>query len=177
MNRWNTNSKWEAASSSCRTRSARSPRLSDPIKRSSFSQITRVPSASRHPDHRIPATSSEAPTSTTHLSRFATVSRSQEALDAAPSFLVSTVTRRHWENDAVLSPRPNRPRSSVLRSSRGLRLPGLIASSSSSCVIPQPSSSTPIAGTWSCVSASSSIFRAPAVIELSTMSASAVRSE
>ena len=54
--------------------------------------------------------------------------------------LLMTVKDRDWENDAVFSPNPNRPKSSGARSSSGLRLPGRIASCNSDSDIPRPSS-------------------------------------
>ena len=133
--RWNTNSMCLAVSSSWRTRSCRSPGPSEPTSRSSFSHTTQraVPGPvvrTKEPwrDCR------EVPRSICRAPRPYRDPRT--AQDVVSSLRVTTTMRRHCENDAVLSPRPNRPRSVAARSSRGLLLPGRIASRSSGSVHP-----------------------------------------
>jgi hypothetical protein len=75
----------------------------------------------------------------------ASASRSHRRQEVAPpSRFEATVSRRHCEKEAVLSPMPKRPRSSAALSSSGLFAPSVIAVSSSASVIPLPSSRTEI---------------------------------
>ena len=103
--------------------------------------------------------------------------RSHRALAVAPLARVTTVTTRHWENEAVFRPRPKRPRSDRALFSKGLRLPNRIASSSSSSVIPKPSSRMPTFGSEMDRSANTRMVFACAAMELSMRSARAVPSE
>ena len=87
---------------------------------------------------------------------------------------VTTVRLLHWENLAFFRPRPNLSRSSAGRVSRGFPEPRRIASTSSPSTIPHPSLARAIQESSAAVSAIIFTLCAPAEIELSTMSASAV---
>ncbi|EJN39828.1 hypothetical protein PMI38_00675 [Pseudomonas sp. GM84] len=102
-------------------------------------------------------------------------SRSHRRQCTSPSVIVvATVSRRHWEKEAVFSPIPKRPRSAEVRSSNGLRSPSLIARSSSDSVMPLPLSRQDIRLASSAHSNFKRTSLAPAAMLLSIMSASAV---
>ena len=66
--------------------------------------------------------------------------KAQMAALVCPERRDTTVSRRHWEKLALFRPRPNRPRSGSSRVASGFLLPGRIAATSSSSVMPSPSS-------------------------------------
>ena len=90
---------------------------------------------------------------------------------------LTTCNLRHCENEAVFIPSPNRPRSLSARITSGDVLPKRIAALSSDSDIPRPSSITATVGFPRFQSAMTSIRCAPAVIELSTRSATAAPNE
>jgi hypothetical protein len=89
----------------------------------------------------------------------------------------ATVRLRHCEKDAVLRPRPKRPRSVGALSSNGLMVPSVIAASNSGSLIPRPLSRIEIRLLSSSQSKCRRTSEAPADTELSTTSASAAAVE
>ena len=121
---------------------ASSSTSTSPTSRSRSSQSTTVPGSARSA-RAAPRDPRAALVSRHHSPR----SRDEVEIPAphrepAAAARLATVRLRHCEKDAVLRPRPKRPRSSAARSSRGLRLPSRIAVRSSSSVMPRPSSAT-----------------------------------
>ena len=80
---------------------------------------------------------------------------------------------RAWENDAVFSPMPNRPRSWAVRAAPGPRPAMVIAVTSSLSVMPRPSSLTATQESLPSQLKVTSTWRAPAAMLLSTRSATA----
>ena len=174
--RWNTSSRWDRASSNCRTKSDTfRPGSPSSVPRPSLSQTTSVPLEPRCSVQGMDVRSSGI--WTCHLPDSAMWSRFHRALAVVPFVRVTTVSTRDWENEAVFRPRPKRPRSDCALSSSGLRLPSRIASRSSSSVNPTPSSRMPTLGSDVSRLANIWIVSARAVIQLSTRSASAVLRE
>ena len=141
--------------------------------RSSFRQITTVPGslASRSTDLWI--TGSGKGSTTSHSSHSAIRSRSSIRIWTLPGAArrqVTTVTDRHCDSEAVLSPRPYRPRS--LRPYER-REPYRSASTRPLPVIPSPSSEITTYESSPANSIETSICEAPAMTLLSTMSATA----
>ena len=175
-NRWNTSSRWDRASSNCRTKSATFRAESPlPVPRPSCSQITSVPLEPMCSAHGIEVRSSR--NWTCHLPDSAMWSRFHRAHAVVPLVRLTTVSTRHWENEAVFRPSPNLPRSDFGLSSRGFRLPNRIASRSPSSVNPTPSSRMPTLASVVSVLANMWIVSACAAMQLSTRSARAVLSE
>jgi len=107
-------------------------------------------------------------------SEAASASKSQRKQEVSPpSRLEATVSLRHCEKEAVLSPMPKRPRSSAARASSGLFAPRVIAASSSESVMPFPSSRTEIRLSPPFQSKATRTSEAPAETPLSITSAKA----
>ena len=103
----------------------------------------------------------------------ARTSRSHRKQASAAFLVLATVSRRHYENDAVFRPRPKRPRSWGALASSGLRSPSRMARSSWISFIPSPSSKTAIQLSELFQKNLTSTFEALAAMLLSIRSASA----
>lgn len=108
---------------------------------------------------------------------FSTSSRFHSAPAYTPLTVLTAVNRRHCENDAVLRPRPNRPKSFGPRFLRGSVAPCRRAAITSSPVIPRPLSAMTRTGALRLRSQKTLISVASAEMLLSIRSATAVSSE
>ena len=145
-----------------------------PVRRSSFSHRTSVPVSFISPINGMESVLFCS--KTVHLFSLATRSRSHVKAFTSPFFFDTTVSLLHCENEAVFNPRPKRPRSFKFRLHLGSVLPSLMACINSSLPSPSPSSMIAILKSSEGI-ARIEIFLALAVIELSTISASALLNE